>query len=361
MRTFLVIILSFCLAELFLRISYRVSPKVKNFLYSSRYDLNFAKIKSSQDLKKFAPCPLITGQKINGFTVNSDGFYTSEYQVEKPADILRVGFIGDSFLIGVVPYQDNFVNVFRQKLQEQNKERKVEVINWGLPCLGPQYEQKIFEIEALAAKPDYLIWNFFVGNDFTEELFFGEKLALANLLTKNFYVFRFLRNAQKLAKGLAVNREVKTSDNYDENIPTFTKEQFLQIQVEKLKLFNPQTFPHFQWQEIQKIFLSFKDNCQKNDIKCLVAIIPDENQISEKLLDEIVDLRNIDKNSLVADYPQKLLKEFFEGNNIKYLDLLPAFREKRKDKNFYHLQDTHWNKQGNKLAGEAIIDFVARL
>lgn len=350
--------LTFFLLEAGLRISYSLSPQVKYFLYSSRYDLNFSKIKNLADLQKNAPCPLRPLSSVNGFIVNSSGFYTPDYQEEKPKGTLRIGFMGDSFLIGVVPYRQNFVTLFQEKLQTIVKEEKIEIINWGMPCLGPQFEEKILEIEGFENNPDLIVWMFFVGNDFTDELFPGEKLPLANLLNKNIYTLRMIRNTQKAITGIQTKRDVPTKVVYDDQRPTFSKDQFLKIQAEKLTIFSPQTFPHQSWLGIQKTLLDFKKNCDLNNTKCLVVIIPDENQVDGDLLDEVAIFRKISKDDLIIDYPQKLAVDFFQKNNFSYLDLLPIFRQTGKETKLYHSADTHWNIAGNQLAAEEIFNYV---
>lgn len=354
---FLVVVagLTFLLLELGLRLTYSFSPQVKSFLYSSRYDLDFSKIKNLEDLQKNVPCPLRPTTKVNGFAINQKGFYTPDYQEEKPQDTLRIGFVGDSFLIGVVPYPQNFVNIIQGKMQEAVGDPKVEVINWGLPCLGPQYEEKILEVEGFKTRPDWLVWMFFVGNDFTDELVPGEKLPLPNLLAKNFYTLRLVRNFQKTLLGLQLNREVvQGNGSYDETKPTFPHDQYLKIQAEKLNLFSPQTFPYQSWQDIQQTLLKFKNDCSINQTKCLVVMIPDENQVNSKLLDEVAQSQKIDPQKLEIDYPQKLLVEFLSQNAFQYLDLLPVLQNEGKNKPLYHPADTHWNIAGNQLAAEEI-------
>lgn len=370
LKFFVLFFSTLVLLELSLRVFPSFNPKLKYFLYSSRYDLNLSKIKSSLDLTANAPCPLKPLSNVNGFIINSKGFYTPDYQIEKSDKILRIGFVGDSFTTGVVPYPQNFITLFAQKTKDLVKDKQVEVVNWGMPCLGPQYEEKILEIEGFKSKPDYLIWMFFVGNDFTDELVPGEKLPLVNLLAKNIYTLRLLRNVEKSMKGLQLNRQTtmnnKTYDkggiyigdfSYDDEKPTFPQAQYLKIQAEKLNLFSPKFFPSLSWQGIQKTLLSFKNHCEDDKVKCLVIIIPDENQVNQELLDQVVAFQKIKKDDLVMDYPQKLLVNFFSKQNFNYLDLLPAFREVGNKMTLYHPADTHWNLAGNQLAAEQIFKY----
>jgi hypothetical protein len=348
----------FILLELLLRFGYQNFPKIKYFLYSSRYDTVFEKIVDIDAVKKYAPCPMIPGSRINKFTINSNGFYAKDYKKEKDPGVVRIGFVGDSFLVGVVPYENNFVTLVERNLLSQSDEvsdKKYEVINWGIPCIGPRFEEKIFEIEALKVRPDYLVWNFFVGNDFTDELFPDEKLPLANIIVKNTYALRLLRNTQRYLKSSFQTRESILNSEYDPSKPTFSESQYLMMLSEKLRLFSDSSFPNFQWLKIKEIFYRLSKKCADYKIKCLVVIIPDESQVDRELLKQTADKANTDLSKLNIDYPQKLLTEFFSENDIEYIDLLPIFKDHKIG--LYQPRDTHWNIEGNKLAAQMILDF----
>jgi len=366
-----ILIISFLLFEVGLRLVNNYDRKVKYFLYSTRYDLDLKKIKTTKDLVNSSPCPLRPFTNINGFIVNSDGFYTPNYELTKRENTIRIGFIGDSFLVGVVPYKDNFVNVFANLLDHSGG--KVEVVNWGLPCLGPKYEEKILEVEGFKSSPDYLVWMFFIGNDFTDEAVEGEKLPLPNLLTKNFLTLRLFRNLSKSFSGMQLNREVKTDSkvysqggiyigggDYDPNKPTLEKDQYLRIESEKLNLFSSLNFPYQALYDVQKTLLAFKNNCDSRGIKCLIVLIPDEVQVDTALADEVIANRT-NPSDLEIDFPQKALIQFFKENNFMYLDLLPLFKENDDNKKLYQPFDTHWNVEGNRLAAEAVSNFFSKI
>lgn len=345
------------LSEFSLRIGYKIFPKVKYFLYSSRYDLDFSKIKDEKTLTENAPCPLIPRNKINGFIVNEDGFYTFPYNLEKPQDVLRIGFVGDSFLIGVVPHSENFVNVFQREIQANFPDKKVEVINWGMPCIGPRYEEKILETIGYKAKPDYLIWMFFVGNDFTDELVEGEKLPISNLITKNIYSARLIRNIHKALRGQMLTKEVRKGDKYDPEKPTYPYETYLTIEREKLNLLRESTFPSKSWESIKQTMLRFKDNCDQKKAICSVVMIPDEIQVNKKLLNDVLVSEKKDKSNIKISYPQVLMTEYFKEKQIPFLDLLSVFQEKGESQILFHPNDTHWNIEGNKLASDEIFTY----
>ena len=89
----------------------------------------------------------------------------------------------------------------------------------------------------------------------------------------------------------------------------------------------------------------------------LVVLIPDEFQVNDGLYKTILKSKK-NPGSYDRDYPQKQILEYCGHNNIKVLDLLDTLREHQKSGRVYHLQDTHWNSRGNKIAGEAISAFI---
>lgn len=369
LRLFLLAVITFVFLEVVLRVLYSYNPKIKNLLYSSRYDINFSKIKTENDIKKYAPCPLEPLTNVNGFIVNSRGYYSPDYQLEKAENILRIGFIGDSFLIGVVPYPDHYINIFSKLFINDKKNSKVylETINWGKSCLGPNFEKKIFDIEVVKSKPDYLIWNFFVGNDFTDEQYENSKLPLKNYFVKNIYVLRLIRNLQKIVSGtyLSANFSMKGKTysqggyfdkleiTYNPNLSTFTHDKYLKVLKDKLIIFRQDTFPYQSWNYIKSIFKSVRDQCSKNQIKCFIVIIPDELQVNKELQKQIGNQESYDYK-----YPQKELTTFFKSENIPYLDLLPIFEKSAETNNDYQPNDSHWNINGNKMAAEAVYSYL---
>src|SRR5918912_279301 len=75
--------------------------------------------------------------------INSDGLRDREHSKEKPADVLRVAVVGDSYAEAFQVEQDKaFWSVMEKRLQEcpALAGRRVEVINFGVSGYGPTQE-----------------------------------------------------------------------------------------------------------------------------------------------------------------------------------------------------------------------------
>jgi lysophospholipase L1-like esterase len=66
-------------------------------------------------------------------------------------------------------------------------------------------------------------------------------------------------------------------------------------------------------------------------------------------------------NDYNISLPQTQLSQFFQENNIEYLDLLPNFIHQGKIKTLYRLQDTHWNIEGNQLAATILTEYLTKI
>ena len=90
--------------------------------------------------KPFAP---------NGsFHLNSKGFNDVEFSAKKVAGTTRILGIGDSFAFGIVPYEYNYLTLIEQNLKQSG--HNVEVINMGIPSIGPREYLSLLVNEGLA-------------------------------------------------------------------------------------------------------------------------------------------------------------------------------------------------------------------
>jgi len=103
---------------------------------------------------------------------NSDGMWWREVSRENPLKKTRIAFVGDSFTFGIwadTP-EKALVGVFDSQLNP----KEYEVLNFGVPGLGPPDIALQVKKKVLAFKPDYVILVFYNGNDF-RDAYFGMK------------------------------------------------------------------------------------------------------------------------------------------------------------------------------------------
>ncbi len=378
-NTILAIFISSIISLLILEAMIRI---LSNYSYNIR-QLTFFKfdipvldhINSLEALMKKAPFSLEPNTEYGGFILNSKGFRTPEYQMKKSPDSKRFIAIGDSFVCdsGYVPYPEQFPVLLQRKLSTWLKV-DVEVINLGLPCVGPQFEQKILELEGVHLDPDLIIWAYFVGNDFIDEMPLSKdrRISIRRTLYMKSYLCRLIKNSYILYAYLRTPGARKTDEmkdgrsgtwiglpgDYDPDKPTFEKNKFISIQASRMSVYAKETFPWHQWESIQQTFIEIRDTCRHFKIPLLVVIIPDENQVNSDLLEDVTKKLNKTVDHFLMEYPQVLLTDFFKRSEIDYLDLLSIFKKEGEAKRLYTLRDTHWNPEGNLLAAETIFKYL---
>src|SRR5215831_13356146 len=130
----MIALITFALAELSLRIYNFVDPLP--IFYSESYNRWRG--------KPFAP---------NGpFHLNSKGFNDVEFNIKKAAGTTRILGIGDSFAFGIVPYEYNYLTLIEQNLKQSG--HNVELINMGIPGIGPRDYLSLLINEGFALEPD---------------------------------------------------------------------------------------------------------------------------------------------------------------------------------------------------------------
>jgi hypothetical protein len=130
LRVLVIVLISFVTAEVGLRIYNHFDP------LPIFYDHSYKRFRG----KPFAQTP--------GFRLNSKGFKDVEYQKEKKDGAFRILGIGDSFAYGVVPYENNYLTLVEEKLKQQGA--NVELINMGIPAIGPRECLSLFVNEGLS-------------------------------------------------------------------------------------------------------------------------------------------------------------------------------------------------------------------
>jgi len=286
------------------------------------------------------------------FRLNSYGFKDVEFQAAK-GDQYRIIGIGDSFAFGVVPYEHNYLTLVENILRRGGEE--IELINMGIPSIGPKEYLALLVGEGLELDPDLVLLSFFVGNDFFESVREVERSAIDYS-----YVASLLRYALSIRphyKGPIIEGHLE----YDDTSPTFDPKTFLDIErwrssicFQSSKSFNTLLDAAVgQLEEISKV-------CRRLEIALIVVIVPDEFQVNPELQDTIFESLGKTREKSVVDFtrPNRMLGQELDASGIEYLDLLPAFAEASREAHYYRLRDTHWNIAGNELAAELIAEYL---
>lgn len=342
---------------LFLEVGLRVGLAVYGTVRPLPLWLNF-----SEDYSEYK----LSASRFPGHELNSDGFNDEPFQDEKPPGMRRVIAIGDSFLVGLVPRERNFIDIMERRLQA---DLPVEIYNMGINHTHPGQYLSLLVNEGLRWKPNVILIGFFVGNDIKE-----------NAPENSFWYRRSIRTITILRRILALSSELAQRknkyvplgwafgdpgylDDPDKEFPTFTEMKYLKKQRKHLEL----TLRWRRW-ETEKRWLGALENlagihevAKERGIPILLVIMPDEFQVNENVRKKVFERFQLTPEDYDIESPQKRVVAFAKSRQIAVVDLLESLREADKVQRCYHLQDGHWNSRGNAIAAEAILPALREL
>jgi hypothetical protein len=331
-QTSIIILISFFLGEVSLRVYNYFNPAF--VFYSNSYN-------------RFRGKPY--ADDYSDFKLNSRGFKDKEF-TEKKENVYRIIGIGDSFTFGVVPYKYNYLTKLNSQLRQNNY--NIEVLNMGIPSLGPIEYLSLFVREGLELKPNMLLLTFYIGNDFTD-------CAKRINIIEYSYIASIVNYLIALGTKYEGNANINLREYYDDK-PTIKKEEYLKVMGKRSSMYIKGDKAFIELVDSALYYLSsINDICKKQHIEFIVVIAPDEFQINEVLQKEVVEAfyPKFNKEKWDITLPNKMLTDRLEKLGIKYIDLYPYFREKSGER-LYKPNDTHWNIAGNQLSANIIQEHI---
>lgn len=327
------------------------------------------------DWKGFAAstlCPMPPGSVLNGFVINSRGNISPEVSYTKQQGMKRIVLLGDSHAVGSVPYPDHFIRVLERRLNAVSK-YPLEVINLGLNCVGPAFEEKVLATEGVRYRPDVVILAFFVGNDFTDDRVYREQFAKAKKNERHAlpqvlyesYLLSFFRNYIVLhggtyhaptleAPGIEKPGTYVGFSGFDSQRPSFPEKEYLDIEKERSQIFVYESGVYSNIDAVWGNILAMKKISESIRAKFAVLIIPDELQMNMDLFQKVASLSGRSTDEFDLNYPQNLLKNFFEKNDIDYIDAFSSWKTLTASESYYLVQDSHLNTAGNAAVADLL-------
>jgi lysophospholipase L1-like esterase len=312
---------AFCVAVVFGCVEAYVRVVVDDGM---QFDLEMWKY--AKDVKIVDPDPLIghrhgANRKARLMRVmvetNSQGLRDREYSFEKPAGVLRIVMLGDSFTEGWgVAEQDTFSNRVEHLYAEHGI--KAEVINTGVGNWNTIQEVEFFLTDAYRYHPDIIVLNF-VFND-------AEPLPHErppSFLMRYCYSCVFL-----IGRYDALRRMVFGGGDWADYY---------------LGLFGDGTARG--WIDAKAGIKRLADYCKENDIKLLIASHPELHDVQHYRLQRITDY----VGAAAAEY------------GVAFVDLLPYVRDQQSSALWVTPPDPHPNALANKFLAQGIYEALEKL
>lgn len=267
------------------------------------------------------------------------------------------GFIGDSFVEGVsLNYEETFVGIFDNTL------RNKKVANLGVVSYAPKiYLAKLNYLINQGYKFKHIIVGIDISDLYDDDVFYTldqnlnvaenyskeKKLKLRKFLRKNFpFTNYYMFVIKKFGDYQVPNGVIK------EGTPQFNDKAVMKA-----------SWTYSNPDEVIEGYISKRKEAQLNMV----------NTMNE--LYKLLEANNIKLSVLIYPWPQQLENDnvnspqvnmwqaFCEGKCVNFINLFPSFFDEIKKNNYletykkYYLwNDTHFNKAGNSLLAEKLLE-----
>ena len=287
-------------------------------------------------------------------------FYRVSSEIRRAGASQRVLVIGDSFSLDL---EGMAMGLLADTLESAG----IGVLNVSGAGSGPVHHLRKLGEFGERYRPDVVLLNLYVGNDFTDTRRDLKKKRstwrrqLRSVLVRHSY----LMNAYVETKSRIVlqREQSEIRKTIEDEVGIDVLNPFLyDLAKVKPSYVTDNLAPTDSLWEINRALLSgIAARAEEIDAKLIVCIFPHTAQINR---DHDEFLRKVgfevDQEFLETQRCQELLIGFCREEGIDYFDLLPRFREHR-DQSYYLADDIHWNDAGNRLAFRLVRDYLAEL
>ncbi|MFH1998879.1 MAG: hypothetical protein ABIK28_04315 [Planctomycetota bacterium] len=288
---------------------------------------------------------------------------------EKPEDTVRIFAMGDSFVKAhkEIGLENSFYRVASRLLAEKKNGSRFEWFHFGISGYCERQHLELIKRYGPIYKPDVVLIQVYLGNDVGENIGFirqelhkiGDQLKIRN----NYYIpdekqgqgppllQAFIERsylANSLAEKLNSLGWVLGLNRFS-NLPgNSTTNHTLDLMQSK-----PKHYIEDAWKTTEDLVAAIKKMTDDCEAKLLFALIPKELQVNAEEATQVFKMMNLNPAEFDTNLPNRRFSEILSKHGIPCLDITPVFRRKIADG--VVLYDGHFNKEGHKVFGEALV------
>lgn len=299
-----------------------------------------------------------------GFQLNDSGFMDVQFNDNKAEGVFRILGMGDSHVFGLVPYDFNSLTVLERELNKKVRKPRVEVINMGIPGIGPRHYLALLKAEGLQLSPDLVIIYFCIGNDFTNS-------KPATILQEYSYtagLIKYVHSMWELRSPTfgEVPGYGTSAAAYEEERPNIPCDKFIETLARFSSIYvKNQKTPWSTYLAYADFYMgAIKDLCDANNLPLLVVLLPDQVQFHRDLQVEVFQWlrshrwKDLKEDELDFLQPNREFGRRLEKRGIQYLDLFETFSRSARNQRLFLPCDGHWNKLGNRVVATAVEQYL---
>tara|TARA_Y100000591_G_C21799053_1_gene681059 strand:+ start:260 stop:1336 length:1077 start_codon:yes stop_codon:yes gene_type:complete len=280
---------------------------------------------------------------------NSLGFYDKNIIKDKPKNIFRIGFFGDSYTESIqVPLEKTFFRIIEDSLKDEN----IETMAFGTSGHGTYHAYLKHKYFSSVLDIDKVVYVF-GWNDIYDQYYPTKrsnqlpypKLHKGEIVSDESYLNRYLKNEN----GSIIKKFFKNSFLYKNSVflQTLNKRLYFLRKYGINTTSNKNYTNHHQSilkkdidnakRLFENVILNWKDECIISGKEFSIMYIPDENEYSAEQLNRFS--------------MKPYLKKFCDNQNIDFID--PSIFFLKEEKQIY---DDHFSELGHILFAKAFIN-----
>lgn len=292
---------------------------------------------------------------------NKEGFRDLDRPFKKPDGVYRILFLGDSYVYGRVPYEQNFPTLLEKQLNALGPEKKIEIVNLGVPGYGPEDSANLWEHYGYRYHPDAVIFGFFYDNDMTDNEYrrhsvsiLGERVKLEeeSRLDKS-HLLAFLRAKWGLIR-------FNMTHNTKGKAGFFTDQEVESMIAGTIQIYDKRWMWGIQLKHmyVQSVFLRMQKLAALENAPLFVVRYPPETMANPKALESRIlrmgeNPKDYDRYQL-GRHVGLMLSEL----SISSEDITPQIERALTKEPLYIPNDTHWNAAGNRAAADPMTPVI---
>lgn len=301
--------------------------------------------------------------------VNKLGLRGKETTVEKPAGVVRILVLGDSFTMGKgVEDDETFAVLLEKGLNERNGAtchgRKFEVLNGGVDSYAPILSNIALRRDLGKLAPDLVIENLDVSDLVQEAAYRGQARRENGVIVavpnegRNASITDRLRDwiDQHLFFTRAALYYMSKSAAHDK-ITVRDVATHADHEIVAYTLNGDKTPRDAQWRDLFESIVAMKTFAEQNDAKFLLSVYPWAHEISET---ESIPGRYayMSKDETASGTRVPTIRRLADENGIALADAFDAFRQRLGKEPLYFRQDPHWTPLGQRVMAESLQAYV---
>ncbi len=313
-----------------------------------------------------------------GGPVNLDALLYNDGLVERRSaeGEFRILSFGDSFTFSVLDPQWSYNGIIQAKLQEAIPDFRFRVINLGEPATATRHFRAAYDFWSQIFQYDAVLFHIFLGNDVIEDAYLHGSMEWAPnsmVFTSDHPILKagnrrvpqkFPLRMMDYAYAWWASSRSRSEDGLPESynwagLTSFDEETFNRVNFKFMENFDPAKMDILLagYEQVYRL-LQQAQEISSTGTRVAVALGPSEPQVDEAVRTAALAAHQADPAAFDMGLEQRIITRMRNevAPDVLLIDLTQPFLSHRAatgEKLFFR-RNTHWDKDGNRLAGELI-------